>query len=113
MIINKIKSINDLISASFRYITYKLSAFAFTNGIKNTKNLNFTEVYTLKGIVNNKKDERDLLFFKNTPQTGLNTATVYINGSNYDLIKPASAYRLYSGLMLLPRHLGRKHRANL
>ena len=58
-----------------------------------------TDIYALNQFISLKIADKASIFINNHLSSALNTATVYINGSNCDSIKPASAYRLHPGLM--------------
>ncbi|MET3977974.1 hypothetical protein ABIB62_000540 [Mucilaginibacter sp. UYP25] len=100
MISNRFTPLRDLISAPFRYIINLIVVFRLNNIAETLIIVKNKFVYMINDIKNTKTLDKAFIFIQNKPKFALNTATVYINVSNCDLIKPASAYRLHLGLVL-------------
>lgn len=112
IISNGFKPLRDLILAPFRYIINIIGVFCSKNIAETLIIVKNQSVYIINGIKNIKTLDKVFFFIQNNPKFALNTATVYINVSNCELITPASAYRLHPKLMLFSQqHLLRKHRA--
>jgi len=86
-----------IISAIFLKLTQLLRIFILKNSNNYGILSNPTIVYSFK---HDKNSKREKLFLNKE----LNTATVYINGSNHNLVYAASAYRLHPGPTLYTRH---------
>ena len=97
---NTINTIRVLIFAPFRYIKYLIDTETSKKGYKNKKGLNPTEVYTITQANTSKNSNILFVFFRKRQKPALNTATVYINGSDPKFVSTASAYDLHT--MLVP-----------
>ena len=107
---NQIKLIIGLIYNMRSHISNQLCIIKTNKSDNNTASIKTTQIFTLKYQQSLENVDKSFSFIKIFPKKVLNTATVYINGSNCDLITPASAYRLHPGLMLFPQHKRRKRR---
>lgn len=92
------KSVYGVISATFLKFTSLLGCFVSINDNNDSVLSNSTIVYSFK---------QDKFLKEGLPRSNkvLNTATVYINGSNHNLVYAASACRLHPGPALYTRHV--------
>lgn len=105
---NKLGVLKEVIFALFKF---NCDYFANCSSKKanNSKGSAFlTNIYTLNHSKSLQVIDKSSIFINNYLSSALNTATVYINGSNCDSIKPASAYRLHPGLMRFSNHATRR-----
>ena len=97
-------TIGSIILTVFKQKTEALKAFSAKIKAESKKEALQPGVYTINrsNFFENRLNPLQLFAYNTT--TALNTATVYIDGSNYNFSKPASAYRLHPELMLFPKH---------
>ena len=92
------------ISSVFSELHQLSRGFAPKSSNINEVLLNQTVIFCLDGAKCFKKLIKGSGFFVNLSNQELNTATVYINGSNHNLAYAASACRLHPGPTLYTQH---------
>jgi hypothetical protein len=97
-------TIGSIILTVFKQKIRPLKVLSAKSRADNKKEAFVTEVYTINWSKRFENRVNPLQLFAYHTLSALNTATVYINGSNYKFSKPASAYRLHPELMLFPQH---------